>query len=714
MSSFSVSIAAALLALRMGSLTLTPEVAIVPRVLTADGTWFVVVDVEITGLDSVDDETAAQLNELEQRLEAWRQTVCFTHRQELLAGRTVSLSMLPPLDGLNRIDMGAVSLEISLPREELQTTVRVVSGGQTRSVMHAYQPFHVEVSVPRHLAQDLGETIEVTLTMESGDETTIELHSKGNARGPVTYGHDVDATLGRGAYDNALGPFPFWQMKSLDVENGETLTVSFGDATTEVIAYRHQNQMRVGQTIVAMEDLDQILDQVSQISGLSAKDLAVIAAKRDLIANAIQVFEKEGLSAIAKDIIIEAYVNLLDDDPTTWRSAHAEIPQLGITVHSQREKNAVEAAIAAAIKGHRDILHQASWILGEAAYDFALNATGVNQLHIVIFGVDSHGRRVDMTDRILAGIDLGTMAIGGILTVEARMTAAGGGHVGTPGGGRIRPGSGRNSRPHPTQILDVDEILGRFDTLAESPSGRRILGGDERLPSHGVTRPRPPEGTGLPTPHPSDSVWGAKTEAGRLRVPMEGHTNSVPAPTVPARIYEGAMDLQGLPERPWARDYMNDLFRRMDGPDLVDSARAFDDLEWRSVRGDSLRSMDAARRIRVERAMDVIEKLEALEGFTGTIDKMRAWELITLHSAADSFVGELAAHALPLAHRDGPLSAAMFAQAAGISETAAAAWLRGAYRKLGIEPGDFAALQLEIPDSNLTRPPSRWRINWRQ
>lgn len=350
--------------------------------------------------------------------------------------------------------LSAHVLEASASVDVVAPQIRIVvrpadqwRSAESVATLNTDQPFHIDVFVPREIAAGIGDTLVVEIASKAaGDTEQLRLsNDTSGTRGAIRYSHREAATTARGAagegksvavevLPNSLAnAFTDYDMGPLETEKTDTMTVSYGDASTEVKVYWSAVQQNLAAFLDLIESLRVLYNRGLREAGVSRDARVAMDRKLELIENlyALQAYEADDFTDLHRLALAEEYFGLIQSNPDDWRRP-GRYPNavLGIVQRSRDEVEAVNQAIADANERYRSNFTGFMRDLALGGYQIVADETGASQALIVITGRDALGRRVTRSDRIMAGVDLISQTalmtgLGGIAARQAREGAGG-------------------------------------------------------------------------------------------------------------------------------------------------------------------------------------------------------------------------------------------------------------------------------------------------
>ena len=331
---------------------------------------------------------------------------------------------------------------ISKPSIIVRSAVRPVPDSVLDSV-HRDEPFHVEVKVSQEQAAAIGPTLDVKFRVtKTRDTAGLRLSSAGSGiRGPVIYKAPGPVTLGGGGTGGGITrllglEISRGDMSAISIEKEDTVVVSYGDVAAEFKAYTHPIQQAVARVEASLNARRSLYESMLQDPQIPAADKKVARTKLRLVTNARRIMESldgnrprlpvlsddtQMFSVDHQELSVGAEHLKLLDDPARWRGPWLPLypggqlvddPRFpGVSYHSQVEKDVVDRGLE---QGAIRFFQETSNTLRQLSSDlilFGISTTGADQFVILCFGITSTGERVDTTERVLAGISLGSQAL---------------------------------------------------------------------------------------------------------------------------------------------------------------------------------------------------------------------------------------------------------------------------------------------------------------
>jgi len=292
------------------------------------------------------------------------------------------------------------------------------------------EPFMVEVRVPHQKGKTPDPSVTVNfLAMQSGKTTSIVLPENG---GIVYTIYDTPRPITLRNYQagdpGGVGVGPWF---GLNVEKGETVQVSCGDAKAQFTAYVQPVEQAVARTDMNLRNIWALYDSMLQDSRVSAADKEILHQKLRIAANARQIMSK--LASLDQQFAVGAASLQYITDEMRWKyplvpmqvdmknppidpgKAKAKLvddPRFpGVSYYTQAEKDMVDHALQA---GSQAFFQQTSNTLIRLNLDlilFGISATGADRALILCCGISPTGEPVSTSDRIMAGVSLGSQAL---------------------------------------------------------------------------------------------------------------------------------------------------------------------------------------------------------------------------------------------------------------------------------------------------------------
>ncbi len=338
-------------------------------------------------------------------------------------------------------------LEVRLPVEPTDVaaiSIRVGPGdpASRRALgdITTYDPIHVVVSVPRAKAAALGEALTVAIrSTATGDESSISVsRRRAGTKGPLVYTHEEPVTLegggaGGDSAEVAIWEFSWGDMDPLDTENGDIVTFTCEGAQTSVRVWDTWVQQGIAAERAFFDTVYAFLLQHRQNPALSPADRAAMDAKLQLIDNgrlllAYQAKGNENYTDYTRLLVAQGFHRLLLMDPAEWGAKFA-LPNahFGIVQRSEGEIDTTNGALREGRERFRSSLYSTVAKATLGSYQLFTTLVGANQVYTAITGTDCMGRRVDLTHRVLAGVDAGSqlLLVGSLTGMGARTASAG-------------------------------------------------------------------------------------------------------------------------------------------------------------------------------------------------------------------------------------------------------------------------------------------------
>lgn len=381
------------------------------------------------------------------------------------------------------------------------------NGRASLASLNTEQPFKVDVHVPRPRASSIGETLVITFkTKRDGSSGSLRVSAAGaGGRGPVVYGHRSTLTLAAGGEgegrtptdeviwgllpDSMLTPFTDYDLYKMDTEKEDVLVVSYENTSLEIPVYWSWRQQRLAQLIAAFEGLRQFYSAGLSNGEVTREAKAKLDRKLSLIKNLDKILAVpiEQLDDIRRLVIVEAYFRMIQDDPDNWDAdwfgpgnfRGTRNDRFGIVYTSNAEAQTLNQAIAAGRREYQDRFIGFARDLTIGSYQLITQVTGANQVRMIFTATDAMGRHVNMSERVLAGIDLVSQAaMMGASSLKALNMA--------------REGAGGLERARLAGKLKATEgsdagraALNRvLDPTGTRPVPRRIASSNETLPAN--------------------------------------------------------------------------------------------------------------------------------------------------------------------------------------------------------------------------------------
>lgn len=286
------------------------------------------------------------------------------------------------------------------------TTVRIrtLSGSPIERFPDDY-PFRVEVTIPRDEDEDPPETITITIETED-DSEELEIAWTGNTRGDPEYKSNP-ITLEGGAVGGgkvSLVGFEFTTggMDGMDTEDGEEVTISYDGESATANVYESWYTLAFVELRrffdMAEAFWKTVLEQLKGRRDKVSRDMVALAEKKlRLIARGRQQLENEKLWPGERVAGATYMANLI----RTKREVDERV------IHDtllQRQRTAREKSEEAIWEQVLNIVY--------GFYALLTNMTSAAQVYTLFSGEDIFGKRVTLSDRILAAIDIAANAAG--------------------------------------------------------------------------------------------------------------------------------------------------------------------------------------------------------------------------------------------------------------------------------------------------------------
>ncbi len=286
------------------------------------------------------------------------------------------------------------------------------------------QPFYIEVVVNE---ADTGgkDTIEIKLkAVKAGLTASLKLKKQYTVHGLVHYSHDDPILLSdpHVLSDKKIQVIwsDFFRLWTRTV-NGDDLEISYGDNVHSLKMFESYERQRIGQ----LEDAFNVADKVFEtlISSKSSREQQAYAhLKLRYIQNARKLLEFKSTSApeqLPDEVLAEIlgyYASKLEADvggnaegtrPVNW-----VWEPYGIRVSTEEEKQEIDRILRVSHEKMADLALSALAQMSVALYQATVaNAPGARFI-VVVWGIDAAGNPVDKTERFLAGLQMGTQALG--------------------------------------------------------------------------------------------------------------------------------------------------------------------------------------------------------------------------------------------------------------------------------------------------------------
>lgn len=301
--------------------------------------------------------------------------------------------------------------------------------GGLRSVTKK-RPFMPVVRASIDWARARGDTIKVSLRARtSGRTAEVELVRFGSANSvPVLYMPREAVVID----DHSAAPLLIGTPLSVplsqetvrfDVANGEVVTAEVESGAASFIVYDTWVQQGIANHRRNFEQLYSLF-QATLGDSVSTRETREIALQKSRL---IQNFEtllaykpqgNENFTDYTRFEIGQAYAELLarfgqpDREGRTATPLHGPPPDKhGVVYTTDFERRAVGDAMAAGYQRYRDGLALMGTELLIGTYEFFAEMTGAAQFVAAVWAIDPHGNPVNATDRVFAGIGLGSQLL---------------------------------------------------------------------------------------------------------------------------------------------------------------------------------------------------------------------------------------------------------------------------------------------------------------
>lgn len=351
------------------------------------------------------------------------------------------------------------------------------------------EPYFVDLWVDREQAATLGRTVDVTfLVPYTGKTASLRLNSdRAAARGLVLYTAEQPFTLSRGGEGGGrftvLGfEFSTGGMSPLPVDDGDTLVVSYKEATTEAPVYQSIEKMRIAFARESFRTMRALYDGLLQDPKIKA-DATRQRYLRDqlrmlLNADILTARDYDPSNSLYTDYmrlhVAQGYLRLAGTDPRESSGPAGAVGDVHFT--SVEEQRMFQAAREATDDQISRRSFKSLVTLTVDLSDAYIEATGVERWTIVLTGSDIHGKPVDAKTQLGAaakmviGYALGRIAAD---TIRAELRPL------PPSGGppsRLRP---RLAQPRTRAVAGAgvaasEERAAALDRAAATP-GRPLM-----------------------------------------------------------------------------------------------------------------------------------------------------------------------------------------------------------------------------------------------
>ncbi|MEJ2355285.1 MAG: hypothetical protein P8Y62_05245 [candidate division WOR-3 bacterium] len=318
--------------------------------------------------------------------------------------------------------------KIGLPIKTPEIEIRVVPANRAGpasglSSLLDDEEFYVEAHVPRTLItvkKLFGNTLNVELKSKgTGSSDNLELKSLDNFHGRIVYRNEQKASLNKGskgAFINYMDPISITPYDELTItlEEDPNVKLIIGAYSTET----QRAIMILRQRFVLMRDFFWNGIQNPDISKTSKE---MLHRKYQVAKNAITIMDynretndNETWNDWKKLAIAMEYNKLLLQDASEWvktGEALARDNRFDIAVSWIEEQKAIITGYQNSAKRTDKAYEKSQEIIFEGVYKTIITFTGANQMHTAILGQDGFGRKVDLTERILAGVEVASAAI---------------------------------------------------------------------------------------------------------------------------------------------------------------------------------------------------------------------------------------------------------------------------------------------------------------
>ncbi|MFZ5791974.1 MAG: hypothetical protein ACOY3L_14880 [Pseudomonadota bacterium] len=274
------------------------------------------------------------------------------------------------------------------------------------------QPFFLVVRMGSEQAKQVGNSLQVTLTAEkSGRTSTVELTRFGGANAnPVVFTTGEPIMLGE----------PFMNLDSyinLKLSSGEVVTASYGAQKRSFAVYPSWVQAGIASFKARFDALAQLYQAVMLDPRTPPDQKEEMHQKVQLIANArlfmsYEPAPDENFTDYSRYELGAAYLSLVESSTKGLRRlGGAPANRYGVSYLFQEESERAAEAIRRGVERYRQAFLSMSKELAFGTYEFIAQQTGAGQFVTLVWGIDIYGNPVDMTDRVMAGIGLGSQLL---------------------------------------------------------------------------------------------------------------------------------------------------------------------------------------------------------------------------------------------------------------------------------------------------------------
>lgn len=213
-----------------------------------------------------------------------------------------------------------------------------------------------------------------------------------------------------GGHENA--PISYYVSEALTVNSllsasdGDIIELTYGErATASFQIYATDLGRRLATRKQQIATLEQALQRLRAHPMADAPAQDVIDLRLRLIDNANVLIANEELVDLERVVLLERYLHLLEDAPelhaTADRNRH---PVFGIRLVSTREDEAISQAMAHSKQRIRDAVTNLGTDLSIGLTRWLIEETGTANVYLAVTGTDVAGRRVNVLERVLAGV----------------------------------------------------------------------------------------------------------------------------------------------------------------------------------------------------------------------------------------------------------------------------------------------------------------------
>lgn len=345
------------------------------------------------------------------------------------AGQPISEAKVVPGRGQPRKVVLRRETEADKKSEPWQNTPLIIVRSERRPMndgvidsLHREEPFYIEVRLSEERAAGR-DAIVVKLATSSGATNDLRLKKNGGRR-YVRYDTLQPLTLRRGGspvVDQSTTDHAFSAntMPGLDINPGDTVTISFEGAEAQFKAFVHPIQQQLYRLDVSLSNQILLNNTLSNDSALPENDRRVASTKARLLQNAKSLTQtlKSDHQKLAVAVETLRYVN----DAATWQTPPVPMVLGGalqsdprfpeVNYYSQVEKNLIDRALQQGAQDYYDRLVRTAQEASDDIVLFFIGTTGADSFYILCSGLDLSGERVDSTQRIFAGISVGSQAL---------------------------------------------------------------------------------------------------------------------------------------------------------------------------------------------------------------------------------------------------------------------------------------------------------------